>query len=408
MQTQPSLRREADCREANLVLQSARTYLSAAEGSCLQRALAQPLDWAAVERTADSHSIMPLVAYVLNQYGCGLLSQEVRERLQQRWLLTARSNLVRLQEWCRILQALEAADISVISLKGPALALLAYQNIALREFVDLDLLIRLGDVQSAHDVLIREGYQLRSPLARDTDAALLRSRNRQLDFVNERQGTLIDLHWGALHEMFSFQLPVDQLFESARAEHREGISFLSLSPEHLLLYLCSHGTKHCWLNLQWLCDVACHMKTAQDLDWELCIHRAEAASCDLVLKHSLLLAHEVLGSDLPSSIRSYCDDATSRALADTAVTFLFREDGEPGYGEALRYHLAFTKSWREGIHLAFERVFVPEELDRQDVRLPQSLSFLYYTVRPVRFMLERLSNASRESLSGIQSAREPH
>jgi len=190
--------------------------------------------------------------------------------------------------------------------------------------------------------------------------------------------------------MFSFQLPIDQLFRSARVENNGGGPFLALSPEHLLLYLCAHGTKHCWLNLRWLCDVACHMKTAQELDWELCIRLAKAANCDLVLKHTLLLAHQVLGSELPSEAGIYCEDGKARELAGTAMSILFRRDGDPGYGKALHYHLAFAKSWRDRTHLVFERSFAPDEQDWQEVQLPQPLHFLYYTVRPLRFMRERL------------------
>ncbi len=391
MQTWSSVRHGVSCYETHLVVKSARTFLSGADDGCLQAALSEPFCWKCVERKANYHSVMPLVAYALKKYGGDLVPQELREQFQQRLLLTARTNMLWLQEWRRILLAFEAAGIPVISLKGPAFALLAYGNIALREFTDLDLLVKPGDVSKARDALVREGYQLRFHMASDSDAALFRSGNRQLDFVNSEHGTLIDLHWGALHEMFSFQLPVDQLFEAAQVEHTEGISFLSLSSEHLLLYLCAHGTKHCWLNLRWLCDLACHVWAAQGLNWEVCIHWAEVANCDLVLKHSLLLAQQVLGLELPSAVRSYCDAANARALADTARSFLFRDGGHLGYGEALRYHLAFAKDWRDRSRLVHERVFVPAEPDWQEVRLPRSLHFLYYMIRPARFLFERLS-----------------
>ncbi len=375
--------------ETNLVVQAARAFLSGREDDGLQSVLAQPLDWVAVECQADYHSMMPVVAYVLHQYGRSWVPHQVRERFQQRLRHTAQSNLLLLGEWCRVLQAFEAAGISAISLKGPALALLAYRNIALREFADLDLLIRPDDRQKARDILLREGYRLRFPLAANTDTGFSRLRNCQLDFINER-GALIDLHWGLLHEMFSFQLPVDQLFKSAQVQHYEGISFLSLSPEQSLIYLCAHGTKHCWVNLLWLCDVACHVQTAQKLDWELCIRSAEAANCDLVLTHSLLLAEQVLELELQPLIRDYCEVTKAKALADAAVSFLFRQDGDLGYREALRYHLAFTKSWRGRTRLVFERVFVPSELDWEEVRLPKPLHFLYYALRPMRFMRAHL------------------
>ena len=390
MQILSSVQRGVGYREIDLVMQAARTFLSNGGDGGLKAALTQPLDWPAIERRADRHSMMPPIAYALTQYGENLVPLEVRERLQQRLLFTAKSNLKWLQEWCRILATFEAAGVPVISFKGPALALLAYPNLALREFGDLDLLVRPADVFRARNVLAGEGYELRFSSGGDTDAALLRSGNQQTDLVNGR-GMLIDLHWGLLHEMFSFQLPVDELFESAQAEYREGLSFLSLSPEHLLLYLCAHGTKHCWLNLRELLDVVCHLQTAQKLDWGLCMRLAESVNCELVLKHSLLLAEQVLGLELPAAIKNDCDDAKALMLARRAASLLFQEDGDLGYGKALRYHLTFAKGWRDRAHLIFERVFVPAEVDWQKVRLPRSLHFLYYAVRPVRFIFERFS-----------------
>ena len=393
--------------ETNLVVEGARTFLSGGKASCLHAALTQPVDWIAVERIADFHSVMPMLACVLKEQGGSLVPREILERLQHRFLLIARSNLVRLQEWRRILLAFETAGISVISLKGPALALQAYGDVALREFTDLDLLIRPDDVLKARDTLMREGYRLRFSVA-GNDIAWLRSRNQQWDFVNEGRGTVIDLHWGALHGMFPFQLPVHQLFESAQAEHCGGIPFLSLSPELLLIYLCAHGTKHCWLTLRSLCDVACHVRMAKELGWELCIRQTEAAGCDLVLKHSLLLAQQVLGLELPSHIENYCDSAKARALADAASSLLFREDGNVGYGEGLRFHLGFAESRSNRARLMFERVFIPEEQDWQTVHLPHSLQFLYYAVRPIRFIVERLSKTTLQPRAEEWSAKELH
>ena len=274
----------------------------------------------------------------------------------------------------------------------------AYGNLALREFHDLDLMVHSEDVLRARDVLVGDGYSLWSPLARPTDTALVRSSNRQVCFTNKERGTSVDLHWGALHEMFSFQLDVEQLWQTAYVERQEGVSFLSLSPEHLLLYLCAHGAKHCWRNLCWLCDIACHIQSVSRMDWDECIRLAELTGCDLLLKHTLLLSEEVLELQLPAPIKRYVDDERARVLAETAQAFLLREHGDhPGYLGPLRYHLALSKGWRNGASLIFERVFVPAEPDWDRVRLPRPLYFLYYLFRPIRFVVERLAVAARPS-----------
>ncbi len=249
--------------EMNAVVECAKAFLSPSEVTSLHTALAQRLDWDALQRIADDHSVMPLVAYVVCQHAGDMAPPTILQRFRERFIRATQDNLAGAQEWQRLLRALGEAGIAVISFKGPALALTAYGNLALREFHDLDLLVRSEDVLRVRDVLVGNGYSLWSPLLGDTDAALVRSSNRQVCFTDKERGTSVDLHWGALHEMFSFQLDADQLWQAAYVERQEGISFLSLSPEHLLLYLCAHGAKHCWRNLCWLCDIACHIQSTQ-------------------------------------------------------------------------------------------------------------------------------------------------
>jgi hypothetical protein len=284
---------------------------------------------------------------------------------------------------------------------------MAYRNLALREFADLDLLVRPGDVLRTRDVLLHNGYLLKSVVADNTDAALNRFSDRQISFAkNDDHEIKLDLHWGVLSEWSSFQLDVGSLFESAIVERHERISFLSLSPEHLLLLLCAHGTKHCWSNLRLLCDVACHVQSNPNLNWDLCIRLAESNGCDLVMKHGLLLTMQILSLELPERIRQYiCDDAKARLLAGKAQTFLFREnkdlspylDDRIRYLEVLRYRLAFERAhpFRNGVATLLRRVFIPNEADWHRLRLPRGLYFLYYLFRPIRLVMERLSIGAR-------------
>ena len=388
--------------ETNLVVLCARMFLSDSEPSSLRSALTAPLNWGLLEQSAQRNAMMPLVAYVLAQHGTGLIAQDTLKKLHERLLRTAQKNLAWLQEWLRVLDVLADSRIPVISFKGPALALMAYRNLALREFADLDLLVRPCDVVRTRDVLLHNGYVLNSDVPDNTDAALSRFSDRQISFgKNDNHEIKLDLHWGVVSEWSSFQLDVGSLFEYASIERRERISFLSLSPEYLLLLLCAHGTKHCWSNLRLLCDVACHVQSSPNLNWNLCVRLAEPDG-DLVMKHSLLLTRQVLGLQLPECVTNYASgDAKAHWLAAKAQTFLFREDRNRSpylddrtrYLQVLRYRLALEggQRLRSSVALVFRRAFIPNEADWRSLRLPRSLYFLYYLFRPIRLVIERLS-----------------
>ena len=388
--------------ETNLVVLCARMFLSDSEPSSLRSALTAPLNWGLLEQSAQRNAMMPLVAYVLAQHGTGFIPKDTLKKLQERLLRTAQKNLAWLQEWLRVLDVLADSRIPVISFKGPALALMAYRNLALREFADLDLLVRPCDVVRTRDVLLHNGYVLNSVAPDNTDAALNRFSDRQISFArNDNHEINLDLHWGVTSEWSSFQLDVGSMFESASLERRDRISFLSLSPEYLLLLLSAHGTKHCWSNLRLLCDVACHVQSSPNLNWNLCVRLAEPGG-DLVMKHSLLLTKQLLGLQLPERVTHYASgDAKAHRLAAKAQTFLFREDRNRSpylddrtrYLQVLRYRLALEggQRFRSGVALVFRRAFIPNEADWRSLRLPRSFYFLYYLFRPIRLVIERLS-----------------
>jgi hypothetical protein len=383
--------RRAGQAEVELLALCASTLLSGERATSLRTALALPHDWEAFERWAEYHSMIPAVAHVLAEYGGEFVPREVMDELRRRWMLIAANNLARVQDWRHAMQALETAGIPAISLKGPALALLVYQNVALRQFMDLDLLIRPVDVPKACAALTCNGYRLDSPLANNWDGRLMWSGDRELKFVQDGNGAVLDVHWGVLPPNCPFQMPVDLLFDFARKEHQNGTSFLSFSREHLFVFLCAHGAKHCWRSLQWLCDLAGYVNRFQDLDWESCIRQAITMHCELVVAHSLLLAQQVLGLTLPEAIDSFVrEDSKANMAAAKAIRFLMNP-ADMGAYDALDYYLSFTRNWREKLHCTARQIFVPNAADWERVRLPHYLSFIYYVIRPLRLVLDRLT-----------------
>jgi hypothetical protein len=388
--------------ELEMLVLCARVFLSTSEVSDLRSAARKRLKWDLVEQYAQNHVLMPVVAHILTIHAKELIPQNTFGRLRESLVQNSQKSLVWLREWMRLLAAFAEAGIEVISFKGPALAMTAYRNLSLREFTDLDLLVRPSEVAMAREVLTRHGYTLDSPVPDRIAAGLIRSKNQQISFVKEQEkGLQIDLHWGILSDAASSLLNVDQFLESSIVETEGQVSFRSLAPEHLLLLLCVHGTKHCWSNLRWLCDLACHIRSKPTLNWSECFRLAQSSGTDLTLTHSLLLCRDVLGVTLPEANEEYSDKHTAaNLLASQACDFLFREntddsryiDNRNRYRDVLRYRLGLQTGWRwmRAANIILHGAFVPNEADWDWLHLPPALYFLYYPIRPVRLVSQRL------------------
>jgi len=78
-------------------------------------------------------------------------------------------------ELAAIAGLLDGHGVECVPYKGPTLALRAYGDLAMREFGDLDLLVRARDVLKAKSVLMGRGYVPITPLAPEQEQVLVAS-----------------------------------------------------------------------------------------------------------------------------------------------------------------------------------------------------------------------------------------
>src|SRR5690606_26442693 len=157
-------------------------------------------------------------------------------------------------------------NISAIPIKGPVLAEIVYKDIALREYGDLDILVRKGEYEQAIQLLLTLGYQ-ETNYPSSSNSVWHRKYAHHRTFINERSGVFVEMHWD-LTERNPALLEIDKI----APEHLIDIMFGGtttqvLNPELTLLYLCVHGYRHQWERLSWLCDVAELINTHPNLDW---------------------------------------------------------------------------------------------------------------------------------------------
>ncbi len=62
-------------------------------------------------------------------------------------------------ELIRIIQLLEKNSIETLAFKGPTLSQMAYRDITLRQYGDLDILVRKKDIYKLDTLLKEHGYQ---------------------------------------------------------------------------------------------------------------------------------------------------------------------------------------------------------------------------------------------------------
>lgn len=387
--------------EMLLVLYCARTQLNDATVDQLKRLLQQPLDWDEVVESALIHRVVPLLYQALNTHVSTLVPADILEELRQEFQDNQLDNLALTQELLKLLKLLAEHQIPAIAFKGPLLAAAVYQNLALRMFSDLDILVHPQHFGEARDLLVAHGYRsgmkhvylLNSPRH---EQKLIRALG-ECPFQHPETLFCVDLHRRLVAgEFYHLSFTFDQIWYRLQTVPFLGTSIASLHPEDLLLYLCVHGAKDRWRRLSWVCDIAELVQRHPDLSWADLHQKACWAGTEQMLLLGLVLAQELLAVELPDAIATLIESNFSQQSLALQVQqqILQGDDVETTVNLWQRFIFGFQLLERFDDRCRCSLIFVknllrPTPDDHEFYQLPSWLHALYPLVRLVRLLSRR-------------------
>jgi hypothetical protein len=327
--------------------------------------LQQPLDWVRLLQLASRHGVLPLLYRSLHTIGPTIVPQDGLTALRHHYQANAQRNLLLAGTLLKLLRLLEAHGIAALPYKGPVLAALAYGNVALRQFVDLDLLVRPQDADRAKALLWAQGYRWPDGRPPTRFPRLL----KVYELVSPDGHVLVELHWALTSATFFFPLDPAPLWTRLETVPLLGAPVRSLAPEDLLLILCVHGAKHHWSRLGWIGDVAAVLQAAPQLDWGHCLAQANRLGGRRMLALGVHLAHDLLGAGLPTEVaRWVLAEAAVPWLAAQVWTRLFTAASPPHAWDHPAFYLGLRERLRDRLpcylYLAY-RMLLPALLKNQ-------------------------------------------
>lgn len=292
----------------------------------------------------------------------------------------------------RVTREFDQCGIQFLALKGPVLAQQLYGHPGMRQFGDLDLLVRPRDVARARLVLIKLGYEPQLRLSARQGSSYLRS-GYELAFGLGADRHLVELQWGMVPRFYAMRFEVEALFHRAINIEFDGVKIRTLGREDLMLALCVHAAKHEWSQLGMLRDI---MTLAQfDLDWEWILAEGGRLGILKILKFSMNAGRVLLCAELRHEVQSRMLDAAAIEFAGVVENNL-RRDQEPE-SESFRYirsQLAVRERWRDRTTFLWRLAFTSGIEEWKSIKLPEGLFPFYRTVRIAR-LLRRFSRTLR-------------
>lgn len=346
-------------------------------------------DWDQLFWLASRHAVVPLVDQHLGRSLTGALPSDFREKLRsaaQEW--AARSLLLSAQ-LVSIVRGLKGANIDALPFKGPTLAALIYGNLALRQYQDLDILVRRTDLEPARRTLLALGFRPAVPYSESQRSSIeLTGHHEQL---LDDAGTLVELHWSLNHRTLTHDSLELRWWEDRQTTAIGGESVRTLGPERLILYLCMHGGKHSWARLSWVADLQRALRGFPGVDWQLITDLAlengalRMVAVGIALTNGLFDANTTTTPALDHLVQH---PSVQEIVAQFASRFLSAEEHDELLD--LRVQLQLRDRWRDRARYTWHILARPHPADIALLRLPRQLHGAYYLLRPIRLIFRRL------------------
>jgi hypothetical protein len=245
-----------------------------------------------------SSALFPIVYRNLADHG---VQDRAVKRARDAYKTTWLENELRFSKVRALLEALNAAGIETMILKGVALALLYYRDLGLRSMGDADVLIRPDDVVDAIDLLTELGWRKTGRTPNVVTETYLYAR-REIHFLSDRT-TCLDLHWRVMDET-CLSSRDDWFWSGAIRASVRGVETHAMNPTDQLLHVCAHATLWTPVPLpRWIADAAVILKTSRgDIDWDRLLSHARRLGLVIPVRETLKQVVDVLDAPIPSSV----------------------------------------------------------------------------------------------------------
>jgi predicted nucleotidyltransferase len=344
----------------------------------IQQILHGGVDWDRLVRLAHQHGLVPLVFRRLSVEMDPARSPGL-ESLRQHEKANAHRTLWLTLELLNIHRHLQARGLEVLPYKGPVLAEMLYGSVALRQFSDLDLLVKSVDLPKIKEALAELGYEPGLRLAQAAERDYLKS-GYEYTFDGARGRNLLEIKWQILPRFYSIGFDVNDFFERATAVTLEGQRLCTLCDQDLMLVLCVHAAKHAWRQISWLSDIA-QLARSRALDWTALQAEARRLGITRILAVTFLLAHKLLGAALPPQL-GLEEDPKAEVLAQRMVRLVVAEEEfDPESMAYFRLMMQLRERRRDRCVFWWRLLSTPGAGEWSAVSLPGPLFPLYRVIR---------------------------
>ena len=327
--------------------------------------------------SANTHGVLPLV-YLALKTNSSSPHNAILFAFKQQYLSIAQRNMLMSAELIHIMKLLKVHNIKALAFKGPALAQMAYGDITLRQFGDLDILIKKEDIKKVEALCLSMGYLPYLKLT-EVQKEVWYTYAKDMVFYHPQKKSVIEIHWLLLDADFPLQMDLNDIWEQTNSVGLNKIPVGTFALESLLLYLCVHGSKHLWERIVWIKDIDMMIRT-QNIDLDKVLIDAKKNDLMQMLLLGLYLSKKLFDTPLPKNIE---ESFKHEKILPELSNFVFKnwETQQSMFPNTKAMLKFFPKLKMKALYL-HKVILKPSKNEYMFIDLPKGLYWVYYFVRP--------------------------
>jgi hypothetical protein len=279
--------------------------------------LDRELNWIWVFNTAFSNRLFSFLHHALREFP-DRVPGNVHRFLADNHTKVARRNAALQQAARAVTGALEDDGIPAIVMRGVSFLETIYRGrLGLRDFGDVDLLVKRDDLDRVKTCLRRLGF---GPEPGALDDRYYERHHLHLAWSRGPAQAAVEIHWSLDHKYTSYTIDSQEVFRRARWVDLPAGRLLLMDPEDTLIAACVHAFKHdplvlhYWSHLNWarpefperhlvhLADLLGLLSSVESFAWTKVTARSRRWRASESVWALLMQARDVLDLEVPEEV----------------------------------------------------------------------------------------------------------
>lgn len=371
--------------EDRIILSSVKVHPNFSELEHLNGLVLLVQDWDYLISTIIDRGIAPLLYKKLPLLSnSSKIPETVKTKLQQTYYKTFSRSALLYEHFKKIAEAFTTQNIPLIGLKGIYLSEWLYQDIGLRQFSDIDLLVKEEDGKNCLAILSKFGFK-------QVDIGLSKLVLSKFEIIHYPSmvfdGVSVEIHIKLHREDEKYNVLTSELWRNAMPTTINGTNVYTLNTYDLLIYLCLHLDKHFNKgHVQFTCfnDITNLLERCTDtLNWTKLIDTCKLYKCEEIVFKYIVMTNTYMQASIPINIIQKYNLLLTEKDELLFINYLKSIRNVPKNKLSLHFkYLKDNKKISDKIKYILDVLFPSQDFMIKKYKIKkQSLVFLYYPYR---------------------------